>query len=338
MKIEDAGVGMILMHDVVDERGNLLLEQGITLTKNYISRLKSLCIRTVNVSDPYADKLKEKTIITPGLRNELTSCFTALFRMKAADILNFKPPSAHLQKLNSVMDNVIDEATANVDQLVNMHVRKPSDDETQHAVNVCLLSLVTGLYLNFDRKVLRDLALGALLHDLGKSMLPLNDADKAYLHTIYGRELLLRSNLSTIVARIAAEHHEAYNGAGNPKGLVGRDIHPLSRLVCIANYFDNALEESSVTLMPRQEIVERMMGEGDGQFDLNLLRAFLNTVAIFPVGSLVKLNNGKKGYIVANRKHFPLRPVVRVLDDEMLHMDIDLVMKPNITISDIIAE
>ncbi|MDR3566274.1 MAG: HD domain-containing protein [Negativicutes bacterium] len=336
MRIEDTGVGMILTQDVVDERGNLLLEKGISLTKVYISRLKRLGIRTITVTDPYAESLKEAKIISPELREELTQCFTELFRMKAADILNFKPPAAHLQKLNSVMDSVIDEADLHLDQVVNVQVRQPSEDETHHAVNVCLLSVITGLYLKFDRQVLRDLALGALLHDLGKSMLPPGDTDKAFLHTIYGRELLQRSNLSSVVARIASEHHEAYDGAGFPKGLTGRETHPLSRLVAITNYFDMALAKTTHNHTPRQDIIEEMLGGGNTLFDLNMLRAFLNTAAIFPVGSLVRLNTGSTAYVVRNKVHFPLRPVVQIIEDTG-SIEIDLVIKPNITIVDFVT-
>lgn len=337
MRIEDAGVGMILTKDVIDDRGNLLLETGISLTRNYIARLKRLGITAVSVTDPYAESLKQNKVISPELRDELTQCFTELFRMKAADILNFKPPAAHLEKLNSVMDNIIDEASSSLDNVVNIQVRQPGEDETQHAVNVCLLAVVTGLYLNFERDILHDLALGALLHDLGKSMLPLGDSDKAYLHTIYGRELLLRSNLNSVVARIAAEHHEAFNGSGYPKGLASREIHPLSRLVNIANYYDVAVSAATVNHTARQEIIEEMMGAGNTLFDLNLLRAFLNTVAIFPLGSLVRLNNGKMAYVINNKVHFPMRPVVRVIED-FGHTDIDLVMKPNVTITELISE
>jgi putative nucleotidyltransferase with HDIG domain len=336
MRIEDTGVGMILTQDITDERGKLLLEKGIILSKNYISRLKHLGIPAVNVYDPYAESLKQKQVISPILREELTQCFTDLFRMKAADILNFKPPAAHLEKLNSVMDNVIDEASAQLEQVVNVQVRNPNEDETQHAVNVCLLSVVSGLYLKFECQVLRDLALGALLHDLGKSMLPAGETDKAYLHTIYGRELLLRSNLNPVVARIAAEHHETYDGSGHPKGLAGRDTHPLSRLVAIANYFDTALANSSNSRTPRQDIIEEMMAGGNALFDLNMLRAFLNTATVFPVGSLVRLNTSKKAYVISNKVHFPLRPVVRIVEDAVVS-EIDLITKPNVTIIEFIA-
>lgn len=337
MRIEDAGIGMVLSQDVFDERGNLLLEKGIALTRTYIARLKRLGVRRLNVHDPYAESLKHNQIIRKELRSELWDCFSDLFRMKAADILNFKPPAASLDKLNSVVDDVIAEAATQIDEAVNVQVRQPSEDEAQHAVNVCLLSVITGLYLKFDHRNLRDLAFGALLHDLGKSMLPPTDYDKAFLHTVFGRELLLRSNLNAVVARIAAEHHEAFDGSGHPKGLPAKDIHPLSRLVAITNYFDNAMSSTTKDHTPRQELIEQMMAGGNTQFDLNLLRAFLNTVAIFPVGSLIRLNTGRTAYVIGNRIHFPLRPVVRLIDDYG-HTDVDLVLKPNLTITELIAE
>ncbi|MDR7866954.1 MAG: HD domain-containing phosphohydrolase [Sporomusaceae bacterium] len=336
MRIGDAGAGMVLTQDVVDERGNLLLEKGITLTRSYIARLKRLGVEGICVFDPYAESLKQAKVVSSALRAELRECFSALFQMKAWDILNFRPPAAHMQRIGLAVDSVIDEAAGQLDQIVNVQVRQPSEDETQHAVNVCLLAVVTGLYLKFERSILRDLALGALFHDLGKSMLPAGDQDKAFLHTIYGRELLLRSNVSVAVPRIAAEHHETFDGSGHPKGLPAKDVHPLSRLVCIVNCFDNAMNESEQSGKSRQAIIDGMVAGGNRLFDLNLLRAFLNTAALFPVGSLVRLNTGRTGYVVANRVHFPLRPMVRVIEDYG-HTDIDLVLKPNIVITELIA-
>lgn len=336
MRIDDAGAGMVLTQDVVDERGNLLLEKGITLTRSYIARLKRLGVEAVSVTDPYAESLRQTKVISPVLRAELNDCFAELFRMKAADILNFRPPAAHLQKIGTVVDRVIDETASQLDRIVNVQVRQPSENETQHAVNVCLLSVVTGLYLRFERSILRELALGALFHDLGKSMLQPYEDDKAFLHTVYGRELISRGSLPPAVARIAAEHHEAFDGSGNPKGLTNKEIHPLSRLVCIVNYFDNVMQGCDHGDEPRAAAFRKLEDGGNRLFDQNLLRAFLNTAAIFPVGSLVRLNTGRSGYVVANRIHFPLRPLVRVIEDYG-HTDIDLVLKPNVVITGIIA-
>jgi len=179
--------------------------------------------------------------------------------------------------LNFVIDQVIAETTIKLDQGASIAVYQPSKDETQHAINVCLLSVTTGLYLKFEPATLRHLALGALFHDLGKSILPPNDNDKAYLHTIYGRELVSRNNLSPVASRIVAEHHEFFNGSGYPKGLSRRNIHPLSRLVCITDYFDNALYECSHT-KKQQDVITEMIDDESNKFDLNLLRAFLGSV------------------------------------------------------------
>jgi len=97
------------------------------------------------------------------------------------------------------------------------------------------------------------------------------------------------------------------------------------------------MNNATFTHASRQEIVETMMAAGNTQFDLNSLRAFFHSVAVFPVGSLVELNTHKTGYVVKNSAHYPLRPIVRIFDD-ISYTDVDLVLKPNITIVKVIKE
>ena len=217
-------------------------------------------------------------IINPLLRGELTKSFTNLFRMKASYSLNLSTQTANIHQLNLAINQAITETSINLDQIVNITIRYPSEAEDQHAVNVCLLSVITGLYLKFEPDTLRHLALGALFHDLGKSLLPPGDEDRAYLHTVYGCKLVYRNNLSATASRIVAEHHEAFNGSGYPQGLTRRSIHPLSRLVCITDYFDTALRECSRTHKKRQEVIKKMIGAETNKFDPHLLLAFLCSV------------------------------------------------------------
>ena len=184
--------------------------------------------------------------------------------------------------------------------------------------------------------MLSELAIGALLHDIGKTALPEETTPENYIHTLYGRDLLLANNFSPTITRIAAEHHECPDGSGYPMGLLGKDIHPLSRIVAIANHYDRAVELKKKNPLSRQEIVESMMTNGNAAFDLNMLRAFFQTIAVYPVGSLVKLNSGKLAYVIKNKIRMPLRPCVELVDSSRL--EIDLAFKPNITIEQLIQE
>lgn len=339
MQLVHVQPGMTLAYDVFDHRGNLLLEKGITLTAAYIGRLKQLGVTSVRIADKYADSLRQP-VINEELREELTLCFRALLTMRADDLANQKLQLMYLEQIGTVMDKVMDDTQRRFPHILNVQIRQPLEDEIQHGINVCLLSLVTGFYLKLQQPLLKDLALGALFHDLGKTVVPFDDIDPVntlVFHPLFGRELLVKSKFGPTVARIAAEHHEAFDGSGYPMKLSGNALHPLSRIVIIANYYDTALAKAEADGTPRQELVEKMMAQGNTMFDLNLLRAFFNTVAVFPVGSLVQLNLNKTAYVVKNNFHSPLRPVVRIVENGRAE-DLDLVLRPNITINNLLNE
>jgi HD-GYP domain-containing protein (c-di-GMP phosphodiesterase class II) len=339
MRIANAVPGMILAQDIFDNHDNLLLEKGITLTESYINRLKQLGVRTIWIEDNAADALKTEAI-SPELRAELTVYFQALYTLKVNSLLAVNLRSMYLREIAIATDTAITQIEHHGEQLINLNIRQPNSDEISHALNVCLLSLVTGIYLKLPRPLLRELAMGALLHDIGKS---LNSAiaaqTQATLHPSLGQDLLAKSGQSYGVCRIAAEHHECFNGTGFPARLAGKIIHPLARIVAVANYYDNALHQALVTDLTRQDVIETMMGMGNTKFDLNILRAFFHTIALYPVGSLVRLSTGQTGYVIKNHAHYPLRPLVRIITGAEAEPDeINLMHKPATTIVEFIKE
>ncbi|SDE94802.1 HD-GYP domain-containing protein [Sporomusa acidovorans] len=347
MLISEITAGMVLTQDIVDDNGNLLLEQGIALTEQYISRLKQLGITNIPVFDSCAVSLKNHTVIMPELRSDLTNCFRSLYDKKTQSIIHAGLHSLAIQKIRYTIGQVIDETEKNLGEIVNIQVRQPGQDEVAHAVNVCLMVVATGLYMRLPRPVLMDLAQGALFPDLGKLVLPAPDGPAAYpehLHPIYGQQLLLKNKLGTLVARIAAEHHERYDGEGYPAGLAGREIHPLSRLVTIANYFDNNIACISKSGGSRNTVMETMLANGNTMFDMYLLRAFFHTTPLYSVGCFVRLNTNQKAYVIKNRVHFAATPTVHVTtkgprrDCPAINQIVDLAIKPQLFIINVIAE
>ncbi|SEP37545.1 HD-GYP domain-containing protein [Propionispora vibrioides] len=340
MRVENAKTGMVLAKDLTDTAGKLLLEKGITLTEAYIHRLKQLGIPHVYVTDPYADSLRPPDVITASLRTELLHCFTYIFKATTEEFLQSEQRSVLLRRLTTATDSTITHLEQQMPQIMNCQVRQPSPDDSNHAINVCLLSVITGLYLKMPRPILRDLALGALLHDTGKNVIPLASDDNlpaGDLHTSLGYQFLLKAGVGKTVAGIAAQHHEHYDGTGVPNGLSGQAIHPLARLVAIANRYDRDVAQAMLDGTPLHEISERMMSAGNTLYDLNLLKAFFHTVVVYPVGSLVRLNTGQTGYVINNRMHFPLRPTIRLVNNQgQTAMDINLVYRPTLTITELI--
>lgn len=345
MLINETKAGMVLARDMVDDTGTLLLEKGIALTEYYITRLKQLGVTSIPIYDPYAAELKKQSIIAPEVREELNLCFRSLFCKKSQNILNSGLRTIYLKQIQQTVGQVIDETEKNLKQIINIQVRKPNEDEIDHAINVCLMVIATGLYIKLPRPVLMDLALGALFHDLGKTVMPASDGlsvDPGRLHPIYGQQLLLRNKAGTIISRIAAEHHERYDGQGYPSGLAGKEIHPLSRLVAIANYFDNMMDVAAKTGESRSTIMENMLANGNILFDMYLLRAFFHTTPLYPVGCLVRLNTNQKAYVIKNKVRFAPTPTVQIAEKNIrsnTHSQIiDLAMKPQLTIVGVIAD
>lgn len=287
--------------------------------------------------DKYSQSLHTKNAISPELRNEIEKELYSLFSLQDYDIFDDTLRTSHFNKLSITMHQVIDEVDCNIDNIINTQVQKFSQDDIKHAVNVCLMSMITGIYLRFSRPVLHNLAFGALMHDLGNILINRNKSQRkdAYLHTLYGRHLLLKSSVDPSAAIIAAQHHEHYDGSGHPLGLSGKELHPLAKIVSIADYYDNVLTTALAKGISLNEMIENMLAESNKRFDPNILNAFFNTIAVYPVGSLVRLSNNQDAYIISNRARFPLRPVIRIFEDGK-SSDIDLVFKPDIIIVEVI--
>lgn len=347
MLISEVKAGMVLARDIIDDNGNLLLEQGIALTEYYISRLTQLGITNIPIYDPYAVELKKHTIIAPEVREELALCFRSLFNKKTQNILSSGLKTVYLKQIQQTVGQVIDNTEKNLGQIINVQVRQSTEDEITHAINVCLMAIATGLYIKLPRPVVMDLALGALFHDIGKTVMPTIDgpvADPGRLHPIYGQQLLVKNQVGSIVARIAAEHHEQYDGQGYPFGLAGKEIHPLSRIVTIANHFDNSMNAAAKTGQSRNMIIEHMLTNGNTLFDMYLLRAFFHTTPLYPVGTLVKLSTNQMAYVIKNKPRAAATPTVQIAErgprtySLITGQIIDLSMKPNISIVDVIAD
>lgn len=338
MIIDYAEPGMILEQDVTDEYGKLLLEKGITLTESYINRLKNFGVNTIRIFDYEAHSLKQQQTISPELHSELTLCFQALSSLQTSFLANESLTLLYLEQIGKLIHTLIHEASQQINNIVNIQIYYPSQQEIVHAMNVCLLSLITGFQLQIAKEDLYDLALGALLHDIGKSTLPRINGllfDSTQLHTLYGRNLLLRSKLSPRIAQIVAEHHEALDGTGLPLGLTSTKIHSLSKIVAIANYFDKAITKTTIDNTPQQQVVEDMLENSNTRFDKHLLTMFFQTVPIYPAGSLVLLNTKQTAYVTKNHPSHLLRPQIKI-NSTADKITVDLAQNRDITIIKVI--
>lgn len=225
---------------------------------------------------------------------------------------------------------------------------KAAEDSYFHSLNVTVLALLLGRQLGLDSEDCHILGLGALLHDVGKLEVPSKVLLKSepltrpeqqllQLHCEFGLRMGHKLMLDDEVLRIINEHHEYCDGSGYPRQLREAAIGRLSRLVCIANQFDNLCNP----LNPRDglsphEALALMFKQYSARFDAVALKAFIRVMGIYPPGSLVQLEDQRYGLILGMNPSQPLKPTLIVYDAAVPKNEaliIDLEQEPRLSIA-----
>jgi HD-GYP domain-containing protein (c-di-GMP phosphodiesterase class II) len=195
-----------------------------------------------------------------------------------------------------------------------------------------------------NQNQLKELAIGALLHDLGKPVIEPQDGEsEPKRHTWRGFELLkAKREFSLLIAHVALQHHEHIDGSGAPRGLTGDHIHLYSRIVAVANTYDNLLqqEHNGKRLLPHIAC-EQMLAMSGKELDREILVQFMRIVSIYPNGISVKLSTRETGVVVGQHRGLPGRPVVRLLeregDEAIESREIDLAKRNTVFIEQVLG-
>jgi putative nucleotidyltransferase with HDIG domain len=199
----------------------------------------------------------------------------------------------------------------------------------QHSLGVTILSLVLGKTLGFNQKELKDLGMGAIVHDIGEVTIPeeilfkasrLTDEEYEIMktHTNNGFNILRDMQFPLLASHCAFQHHERLDGSGYPRGLKAKDIHKFGKVIAIADTFD-ALTHDRVyrkAMLPHEAIEILFVDAAKDQFDIEYVNTFKNIVSVYPNGLSVKLSNGLSGVVVQQNPKSSSRPFVRVLTDQ----------------------
>lgn len=196
-----------------------------------------------------------------------------------------------------------------------------------HALNVLTLCMLVGKKVGLTERELADLAMGALAHDAGKIQVPpqiiknphrkKHEEDFFRQHVLFSFQLASASGAFTKEAlAIIADHHEAVNGTGWPRGR--RDSTRAARILAAVNRYDNLCTPEAVgvePLMPAEALARMFKVEG-AQFDTALLGALIKLLGIYPPGTVVQLNDSSLALVVAPGPE-SLRPQVLVYTPEI---------------------
>ncbi len=323
VSVEQVKPGTCLAKSIYDSFGRVLLQKGTLLSSPYIKRLQELQYRSIYIVNENSDSIEIDDVVSAETRAQVFKITKeALDSVKTGD-------SIQERKIKQAVDNVIDEILRNRETIIHLtDIRSLQDHTFSHSVNVCILSVLTGFSMGYNQLKVKDLGVGALLHDIGKAKIleQVNSESRLtkdnYLliqkHCEYGWEVLKKTNnISVLAAHVAWQHHERYDGTGYPRKLAGKGILEFARIVAVADVYDALANDRPYRdrMLPH-EVIEFIRKNQGAHFDPDIVEAFTPNIAPFPIGSIVLLNSGFKCVVVSVNKKNPTRPKVKLLYDK----------------------
>lgn len=305
--------------------GRVLLAKGVKLTSQYIKRLTKKGIPAIYIEDEISRDIYISDVVLEETRVQAKNTIYKTIGNVCSKLIN--RDTINIKDIRRNISDIISQLIENKNIIYDLvDIRSVDDYLLSHSVNVCVLSLLTGISMNYRVDQLEQLSVGAILHDIGKGLISPHILNKPGIltelefeevkkHSEYSLELLrTNQNIDSVSRVIAYQHHEKYNGEGYPLGKAGRDILDMSQIVGMVDMYDaitsNRCYRESI---PPNEAYELLAGSGDHYFKFDIVKAFLAKVAAYPSGSVVELSTNQIAIVVKNISGFPITPKVKIL-------------------------
>jgi HD-GYP domain-containing protein (c-di-GMP phosphodiesterase class II) len=368
--LDNVRPGMVLAADVTDEAGRVLLRRGVPLTNSFIHALQRSGHLSVFIEDGLADDIPRRDIISSSLRRSTATHLSTVFNgavMAARLDEDDKPVSVDdaIERLGGNEIGVdegwraaVDKLFDDVERLLNevldpdteasLETLKTHNDYTyQHSVDVAAVGTLLGQRAGLDREELRELALGCLVHDIGKvyidnaildkpGKLTPQEFEEIKKHPRMGFELVRRMPLASILpAHVSYQHHERQDGRGYPRNLTGsnhiirasaekldgRRMLLIAEIAAVADVYSALTSDRSYREALRHDVAADMIaGMAGSHLNRDVVRLFERTFPRFPVGHWVEVTTGPqtgwRGVVVSTHPAAPDRPLVRLLSDD----------------------
>ncbi len=235
-----------------------------------------------------------------------------------------------------LVEEISDSVMRNPGALISLARLKTVDDYTyMHSVAVCAMMVVLAKQLGLDEAKTRLAGLAGLMHDLGKAAMPatvLNKPGKLTAaefeiiksHPVKGYEMLLMSESFDADTRdVCLHHHEKVDGSGYPEGLKGDGISLMAKMGAVCDVYDAITSNRPYKIgWDPAESLRKMAEWSTGHFDQKVFQAFVKSMGIYPVGSLVLMSSGRIGVVTAQSAKSLITPQIKVFYSTKSHMRI----------------
>ncbi|WP_050181561.1 HD-GYP domain-containing protein [Domibacillus robiginosus] len=331
---------VFLAESVWNSKGHILLKAGAELTPPIVKRLCSLGISYVYIEDARTDDIFIRPVLKEETRRAVLSVMSETFdQLKkdlSADSVKFGFHKMEKQFTTVVRDIIsqIRRRKEAIDLLTHLHVH--DNYIFNHSLNVTIYTLALSMKLkNLTAKQTEEIGLGAMLHDVGKMLIPaliLKKPDKLTKdefevmksHTELGFELLRKEHgLPLTAAHCALQHHERLDGSGYPRGLKGNEIHVFGKMIGIADVYD-AVTSNRIyrkAMLPHEGMEILYAGSGI-EFETDYIEKFRKAIVMYPTGLTVWLTDGRKGIVSEQNEHVSDRPILLILEEDGYNLDV----------------
>ncbi|MGE5673687.1 MAG: HD-GYP domain-containing protein [Mycobacterium leprae] len=336
VRTEEIRAGMRLGKTIATPTGKALLTAGTALKESYIQPLLNQGVWSVYVINELAPDVNPEDVVSETTRRAVAKELGAVLDQVATvfqeasrkRVLQFTV-GIDGERLKEAVGKVVDDILNNPGVVYNLKDIRSADEYTLgHCVNVCLLSTLLGTVMGYNTTELKDLAIGALLHDIGKVATPPEILNKPgpltteefeimSQHTTIGWMMLKdQRTIRYTSAIVALQHHERWAGGGYPKGLREEQIYRHSRICAIADCFDAMTSDRVYRKgMSPAKALQTILNGMNGYFQPGLAWSFCQCIAPYPVGSMVELSDGSQAVVVNVQRGKTFQPRIRVLMD-----------------------
>lgn len=341
---------MYLSRPLISADGKILLHEGIVIKERYIQYLRNQGFTSLFVGD----QKKQETI------ENQEDFYSSKYRQEAIEsareVINHfhVGKGVNLDSIKNLVSEWINELGEKPENMVNiLDIRRKEGYMFSHAVNTCILSIMTGIAMGYNDKQLDELGLAAMLHDVGKikfsrnlarqfsNKLTKQEKEEYRRHPFYSLEILRENHaVSPNILNACFQHHERWNGSGYPMGLAGDAISEYAQIISIADVYERLIAGMPHRLPTPVYYATAILNKAAGEyFNPVIIDKFNQNVAIYPIGKTVRLNNQQIGVILGVDIKNKAVPIIRITSnqddgDNNKVIELDLQKNPELFIID----
>ena len=344
VSVEELKPGMIYDQPIYVDSSNILVGANTAITENDIKKLMTWGVSEIETAGRLINDGSATTPNEPVSSHKIIQDYNELLKKRKQLISIHQKARKAVEEVYArirkeepfdivQIENEVIEIIRILNENSNVFLFLYGLDEGKdylvtHSVNVTFYSIIIGLALKYPMNTLKELGIGTMLIDAGMLKMPVyiihkqsnlteQEFKQIKTHPLHGYRVLRQlGQVKEGIANVCLQHHEQFDGKGYPRGLKGSEISEFARIASIADSYEAQISKRSY----RQKVffyhaMRNLLSSGVNKFDPVILRVFLSRMSVYPIGSIVQVNDGSIGIIIGSIPEKPLRPIIKLIFD-----------------------